>query len=147
MGGGITPNALEIGVLQEDTFMEPPEGSTSEFEREWYQIVEDFPPTWFRPSDRPVLTEYIRTKIMLDQLHAQVNALGSDWTYLDKNNLPRPHPLLNVLTKTQQNFKMLASTLRASPSARRAEVPKSPRRSRTPNKELENLLGPLAGMI
>ena len=144
---GRPPNQMELAVLQEAEYLDPPDNCSPEFMREWQHIVDDFPPSWFRLSDRPLLTEYVRTKMLLDRLHEQVNALGNNLTYLDKNNLPRPHPLLNALTKTQQNFKMLASTLRASPSARRAEVPKSPRRSKTQNKELENLLGPLAGAI
>jgi phage terminase small subunit len=141
---GRPANQTELAALQGSEYLSPPENSTPEFRKEWRQIVEDFPPTWFRSSDRPVLTEYVRTKMLLDRLHKQVDALGDNLTYLDRNMMPRRHPLLDAVTKAQQNFKMLAVTVRLSPNARRAEVPKSPRQAKKIN---DNPLGPLAGVI
>jgi len=124
MKTGRPANVFELTVLQDEEYLAPPEGSTPRFCEEWYRVVHDFPAAWFRSSDIPILVEYVQQILLLERIHREMKKLGDNFVVMDRYEIPKVHPLLTVLGKSQQNLKMLAAAVKTSPQSRDTQVPK-----------------------
>ena len=141
---GRLAGVTELAVLQGTETLPCPPGNTVEFQAEWARIVEDFPDNWFRLSDIPIITEYIRTKLLLDRYNKQISDPDFNFVYTDPKGVPKAHPMMLLQAKAQINFKMLAMAVKTSPQSREFQVPKKVGR---PRKTEEVTTDPLAGCI
>jgi phage terminase small subunit len=144
MKTGRPANVFELTVLQDEDYLAPPEGSTPRFCEEWYRVVNDFPASWFRSSDIPILVEYVQQILVLERIHREMKKLGDNFIVVDRFGVPKAHPLMAILGKSQQNLKMLATAVKTSPQSRDTQVPKK-QKSRGESAEASH--DPLSGAV
>lgn len=118
---GKTPNKLmQDAVGEKPAYLKPPRGSSKKFRALWRMIIEDFPPTYFKESDIPVLEEFIHLKLSLEELRAQCE--GEPYTYCTSSS---GRTVINPIHTMRLNtFGRLASvgrSLRLMPSGRMKE--------------------------
>jgi hypothetical protein len=107
--------SLSVVPVQALTRIEPPADLTAEELALWTAVVESKPVEWFGEDSAPLLTEYVRAKVMCDLLDLKVKAaiavagdpesLGSVKAFLDMRDKESKR-LLSIGTKlrlTQQS--------------------------------------------
>ena len=124
MSKGYQGSRLAKKALAEDApHLQPPAEESAQYQKTWRSIVEDFPSTHFRESDRPTLHNYIRLTLILRQAEAQ---LGREGFMLEGPHGPVEHPAMRVVDKLTRNLLAHARVLRIVPTARlqNTQVPK-----------------------
>lgn len=86
------------------------------------QIVRNYPANHFRPTDVPVLEEYVRLKFKLDQLWAKMQAKDFEDTVVTDRGGEKTNPIYNVWSATHTNFQKYARLCRLTPNSRSATV-------------------------
>lgn len=114
-------NALMSGALSpEKRRLEPPRGKTKKWKDIWSKLVADYEPDYFRRADVPVMAAYIDAVILHDRATKQLSK--EDLVVTDPNSgKPVPHPLISIVRTADGMLAMLATKLRAVPSARTAK--------------------------
>jgi phage terminase small subunit len=82
--------------------------------------------------------------LLLERIHREMKKLGDTFIVMDRYEIPKVHPLLTVLGKSQQNLKMLAAAVKTSPQSRDTQVPKK-QKSRGESAEASH--DPLSGAV
>jgi phage terminase small subunit len=83
----------------------------------WRNIVDSLPPTWFRPSDLPLLAAYCKAAARHD---AAVDRLGGEQDIYEntRTGVQMPNANYRIISQCIAQMAQLAGKLRLCPSAR-----------------------------
>jgi len=118
MKTGRPSNAIERNVHQKGRYIEPPAGLPVEQARLFRELVRDYPPTYYRQSDVPILTEFVRLRFELERLWAMVHAPDFEDTLPTDRGGDKINPIYTLLRTTEAAFQRYARLCRLAPSAR-----------------------------
>jgi P27 family predicted phage terminase small subunit len=96
-----------------------------EFIAVWKRVVNDFPPDYFRESDRDVMTVYCRT---VCQYEVAARDLEAEGFVIETPTGSKQNPLVAVQTQLSGTLSTYARMLRITPVSRHhnTQVPKTP---------------------
>lgn len=121
---GYEGNRLAKNAIGRDLpHLQPPNNESPGYKRIWESVVQDFPPTHFRESDRGTLNNYVRVSLLLRQTERQLERAG---LLVEGPHGLVENPLLKTVDKLTRNLLAHARALKITPLSRndRKQVPK-----------------------
>lgn len=117
---GMRFQLLEAEDNPERPYLNPPEGMADAFVTLWNQIVSSTPRDYLRDADKPLLKLYVESLLDLERLRQTIDLGGYVVT---SPHGSKESPAVSSHAKILALSNRLATSLRLTPSSRKAEMP------------------------